>query len=57
MRTDPPASVRMAYHGWQPGQIGYPGGARTLRLATVAFPDATPTIGDAVEREQESEVL
>jgi beta-xylosidase len=46
--TDAGGSVRMAYHGWQPGQIGYPGGARTLRLATVTFSGATPTIGDAV---------
>jgi hypothetical protein len=27
----------MAYHGWQPGQVGYPaGGARSLRLASVS---------------------
>jgi beta-xylosidase len=42
--TDSTGSVRMAYHGWQPGQVGYPGGARTLRLATVTFPNGTPTV-------------
>jgi beta-xylosidase len=41
---DSTGSVRMAYHGWQPGRVGYPGGARTLRLATVTFPNATPTL-------------
>ena len=42
--TDAAGSVHMAYHGWQQGRVGYPGGARTMRLATVTFPNATPTV-------------
>ena len=33
--TDSTGQLRMAYHGWTPGHVGYPGGARSLRLATV----------------------
>lgn len=33
---------RMAYHGWQPGVVGYPHGARSLRIASVAFDGAVP---------------
>ena len=33
---------RMAYHGWQPAAVGYPHGARSLRLATVAFDGGAP---------------
>ena len=33
--TDSTGQLHMAYHGWTPGQVGYPGGARSLRLATV----------------------
>ena len=34
--------VRMAYHGWQPAEVGYPGGARSLRLASVSFSGGLP---------------
>lgn len=40
--TDGSGAVRMAYHGWSPGRIGYPGGARSLRMATVTFPGGRP---------------
>jgi beta-xylosidase len=40
--TDESGQLRMAYHGWQPGQVGYPDGARSLRLASVSFVDGTP---------------
>ena len=29
--------LRMAYHAWTPGRVGYPGGARSLHLATVSL--------------------
>ena len=32
----------MAYHGWQPTRIGYPGGARSLRLAAVSIEEGSP---------------
>ena len=40
--TDPTGQLRMAYHGWTPGRVGYPNGARSLRLATVDLTGATP---------------
>jgi beta-xylosidase len=40
--TDATGQLRMAYHGWQPGQVGYPGGARSLRLASVSFTNGSP---------------
>lgn len=40
--TDGAGRLRMAYHGWTPDQVGYPGGARSLRLATVTFPGGRP---------------
>jgi beta-xylosidase len=40
--TDAAGQLRMAYHGWQPAQVGYPGGARSLRLATVSFSGGSP---------------
>jgi len=40
--TDGGGQLRMAYHGWQPAQVGYPGGARSLRLATVSLAGASP---------------
>lgn len=39
---DTNGQLHMAYHGWQPSQIGYPGGARSLRLAPVSFADGSP---------------
>ena len=35
--VDAAGALGMAYHGWQPGRIGYPGGARTLRIAHLSF--------------------
>lgn len=32
--------LRMAYHAWTPGHVGYPGGARSLHLATVSIAGA-----------------
>jgi beta-xylosidase len=40
--TDESGQLRMAYHGWPPGQIGYPAGARSLRLATVSLAGGSP---------------
>jgi beta-xylosidase len=40
--TDAAGALRMAYHGWSPGQVGYPQGARSLRLATVSFNGGRP---------------
>jgi beta-xylosidase len=41
--TDASGTIRMAYHGWQPDHVGYPGGARSLRLASVSFEGGAPT--------------
>jgi beta-xylosidase len=35
--VDDAGALRMAYHGWQPGRVGYPGGARSMRLVPVSF--------------------
>jgi beta-xylosidase len=40
--TDSSGQLRMAYHGWQPAKVGYPAGARSLRLATVSFREGLP---------------
>jgi beta-xylosidase len=40
--TDTTGQQRMAYHGWTPGHVGYPGGARSLRLATVDLTGPAP---------------
>ena len=40
--TDASGRLLMAYHGWQPTRIGYPGGARSLRLAPVSFAPGGP---------------
>jgi beta-xylosidase len=42
--ADATGQLHMAYHGWQPGQVGYPGGARTLRLASASFTNGVPTL-------------
>jgi hypothetical protein len=35
----------MAYHGWQPGQVGYArGGARSLHVVPVGFVDGLPVV-------------
>lgn len=40
--TDSAGQLRMAYHGWSPDHVGYPGGARSLRLATVDLTGPAP---------------
>jgi beta-xylosidase len=42
--TDEAGEVWMAYHGWQPGRVGYPVGARSLRLTRVSFAGGTPVV-------------
>jgi beta-xylosidase len=34
---DSAGALRMVYHGWQPGRVGYPAGTRSMRLAWVTF--------------------
>ena len=45
--TDGEGALHMAYHGWEPGRVGYGnGGARTLRLARVRFDETgIPRLG------------
>jgi beta-xylosidase len=40
--TDSTGTWRMAYHGWEPSAVGYPRGARSLRLASVTFAGGVP---------------
>ena len=35
--TDRLGRVRIAFHAWTPGHVGYPGGARSLRIGTVTL--------------------
>ena len=43
--TGPDGGWRMAYHGWTPGQVGYPnGGARSLHIVTVDFAGRRPSV-------------
>ncbi len=42
--VDRDGQLWMAYHGWQPGRVGYPAGARSLRLARVNFVDGRPVM-------------
>jgi beta-xylosidase len=42
--TDTSGQLHMAYHGWQPGNVGYPGGARSVRFASVSFTGDVPTV-------------
>ena len=37
--VDDSGQLWMAYHGWTPGNVGYPRGARSLRLAPVSLAD------------------
>jgi beta-xylosidase len=41
--TDVQGGLKMAYHGWQPGVVGYPRGVRSLRITGIAFDNGTPT--------------
>jgi beta-xylosidase len=40
--TDDSGVLHMAYHAWQPGQVGYPQGARSLHLTSVTFQGDLP---------------
>lgn len=43
--TDHDGVLRMAYHGWTPGSVGYGGGgARSLRIARVGFSAGYPFV-------------
>jgi beta-xylosidase len=42
--ADTQGGLHMAYHGWQPGVVGYPRGARTLRISGVTFQNGTPSL-------------
>lgn len=43
--TDPSGGLWMAYHAWTPGAVGYRGGgARSLRIAPIAFAGGRPVI-------------
>lgn len=35
--TDRLGQVRIAFHAWTPGHVGYPGGARSLRIGSVTL--------------------
>jgi beta-xylosidase len=37
--------LHVAYHAWTPGRVGYPGGARSLRLASLTVADGRLSIG------------
>lgn len=41
--TDAEGGLRMAYHAWAPGSVGYSGGGcRSLRIARISFVDGEP---------------
>jgi beta-xylosidase len=43
--TDPDGALRMAYHAWTPGAVGYAaGGARSLHIASIDFDDGRPRL-------------
>jgi putative cell wall-binding protein len=42
---DAQGALWLAYHAWTPGEVGYPAGARRLRLASLAFVDDRPVLG------------
>ena len=42
--TDRSGDWHMAYHGWEPSAVGYPRGARSLRLASVSFDRGAPVV-------------
>jgi hypothetical protein len=44
--TDLDGGMRMAFHAWSPGAVGYrAGGRRSLRIAPVQFPEGRPVLG------------
>jgi beta-xylosidase len=42
--VDQSGQLHIAYHGWTPGRVGYPQGARSLHLATVSFSGGVPVV-------------
>ncbi|MGH9077367.1 MAG: glycoside hydrolase family 43 protein [Acidimicrobiales bacterium] len=42
--VDLSGQLRMAFHGWMPRRVGYPLGARSLRLATLSFSQGAPVL-------------
>jgi beta-xylosidase len=42
--------LQMAFHGWQPGVVGYPDGVRSLRITPVAVADLPRQPQDTAER-------
>ena len=43
--TDSDAGLRMAYHAWTPGAVGYAaGGVRSLHIAGIDFDDGRPRL-------------
>ena len=47
--TDGDGALRMAYHAWTPGKVGYrAGGARSLRIASIEFVGGRPVRRPAV---------
>ena len=43
--TDADGVLHMAFHGWQPGAVGYQGGgARSLRIVALSIDRGNPTI-------------
>jgi beta-xylosidase len=43
--TDAAGGLRLAYHAWTAGAVGYPHGARSLHLARVTVAGAQPAVG------------
>ena len=42
--VDSGGALRLAYHAWTAGQVGYPGGARRLHLANVSLAGDVATL-------------
>jgi putative cell wall-binding protein len=45
--VDPDGALWLAYHGWEPAAVGYPGGRRRLHLAPLAFDGDRALVGPA----------
>ena len=42
--TGPDGALRLAYHAWTPGNVGYPAGKRSLWIDRLTFVDGMPAI-------------
>jgi beta-xylosidase len=42
--TDSLGHLRIAFHAWEPTRVGYPGGARSLRIGTITISGGRPSI-------------